>query len=228
MRKIAALATAAMVVAAFAGVAGAANPKPVTVWEDPEGDADMAQGVSWGTQAGLDIVKGEIARNGKNLEFTVTHAAMPPFGSLPETFRFLWAFNVDGTDWRLTVKRADIGKPDVGQSQTTERVGRVDTDGHWRLEGDCGATPAPAVLEFINCKPIAYLDGSWDSASNSFTMVVPMKLVKAKPGSVIQAGGGDAIRICPICWVSHIAERSADTTVVDEANQTAKYKVPKK
>lgn len=133
MRKLLTLAVAAGLI--VSAVAPAQAGKPATVWEDDSGDADMALGLGGSIPGGFDLVSGSIARKKKNVEFTVVHADMPPTGSLPETFRFLWAFSVDDEMFRLTAKSADIGKPDVGQNQTTERVGRVDVQGHFRQIG---------------------------------------------------------------------------------------------
>ncbi len=225
MKKLIAVLLAGGLVFGLVGSASAG--KATTVWKDDAGDADNAQGLGTSIPGGFDLVGGSIARNGANLDFTVTHADMPPTGTLPEGFRFLWAFAVDGKTYRLTIKRTDVGKPDLGQNQTTERVGRVDVNGHFRLEGDCGSTAAPAVLVFVNCKPLAYLEGTWDPASKSVTMTVPMKLIKAKTGSKIGPGSGEALTICAICWVTHLAERSFAATIIDSAAQTATYKVPR-
>jgi hypothetical protein len=227
MKKLMAVALAAGLVAGLVTAAEAGKPK--TVWEDEKGDADNAQGLGMSIPGGFDLVSGEIARKKKNLEFTAIHADMPPFGSMPEAFRFLWSFSVGDTTYRLTVKSVDIGKPDVSQGQTTERVGRVDLMGHFRLEGECGTTSMG--INFINCKPLEYLEGTWDPASTSFTVIVPLKSIKAKPGSLIGPGAGDAIAICDaqVVWVSHYAERSlSPTTCIDTAVQTGTYKVPKK
>ena len=203
--------------------AGAA-PKPVTVWEDPTGDADVGQGLGQSIPAGWDLTSGAIAKNGANLEFTVTHADMPPAGSGPEAARFLWNFTVNGKPFRLTVKSVDIGKPDVVGGQTSDRVGRADVQGHFRLEGEC-ETDASLPLQRVNCPPLEYLEGSFDPASMSFTVIVPLKSIKAKPGSVIGPGPAE---ICTICWVTHLAERSLNNTLIDTAAQTASYKIPKK
>jgi len=203
--------------------AGAA-PKPVTLWEDATGDADVAQGLGQSIPAGWDLTSGEIAKNGANLEFTVTHADMPPAGSAPEMSRFLWNFTVNGKPFRLTVKSVDIGKPDAVGGQTTERVGRADVQGHFRLEGEC-ETDASLPLQRVNCPPLEYLEGSFDPASMSFTVIVPLKSIKAKPGSLIGPGGE---QICTICWVTHVAERSLNNTIIDAAAQAVSYKVPKK
>ena len=203
------------------GDAGAAKPKKL--WEDAAGDADAGQGLG-SVPGGWDLTSGTIVKKGANLEFTVTHADMPPFGSGPEMSRFLWNFTVGGTPFRLTVKSFDIGKPDVVGGQTSDRLGRVDSSGHFRLEGEC-VTDATLPLQRVNCPPLEYLEGTFDPGAMSFTVIVPLKAIKAKVGSVIGPG---AEQICTICWVSHVAERSLNTTIIDSAAQTGSHKVPKK
>jgi hypothetical protein len=205
-------------------IAPADAAKPTTVWEDPSGDADGAQGLGSSIPGGWDLVKGSILKKGANLEFTVEHGDMPPVGSGPEATRFLWAFTVDGKTYRFTVKGVDIGKPDIPAGQTTERVGRADVQGHFRLEdGEC--TETSAGVTFVNCAPLEYLEGTFDAATMSFTMIVPLKSVKAKPGSIIGPG---ANTICNLCWVTHVAERSSNAVIIDQAAHTDNYKVPKK
>lgn len=234
MRRLSAILVLGVLIGGVVGPAEAAKKaKPKVVWQDETEDAglDPTGPLPGFSQFGLDLEKGTIVRKGKNLEFTAVHAAMPPTGSFPETFRFLWSFRIGKKEYRLTVKSVDVGKPDVGQGQTTERVGRVDFQGHYRLEGDCGSMPAPAgPLTFINCAPLEYLEGSFDPASGSFTVIVPMKLIKAKPGSKVKPASGDANQICnvQVCWVSHLAERSLSTaTLVDTAIMDKSYKIPK-
>jgi hypothetical protein len=205
-----------------AGAAGASAPK--TVWEDVAGDADLAQGLGQSIPGGFDLAGGTIALNKGNREFTVTHHDMPPSGTTPEATRFLWNILVGDEPYRFTAKSVDIGKPDVAAGQTTERVGNVDLEGHFRLEGEC-VTDATLPLNFVNCPPVAYLDGFFTPAEMSFTIILPLKTVKAKPGMVIAQGGA---QICTICWVSHYAERSLSTTIIDAASQTVPYKIPKK
>ncbi len=226
MKKLSVYIVAALAFAAIAAPATAGAPK--TVWEDDAGDADAAQGLGQSIPAGFDLVSGAIAKGKTTLDFTVTHADMPPSGSLPEGFRFLWAFSVDGVQYRITAKSADIGKPDVLAGQTTERVGTVSPTGHFRLEGDCKAGETIGTLQPINCKPLEYVTGAFDAAAKSFTVQIPLASVKAKRGSVVQGGGGDAVTICQICWVTHAAERSLNSTIIDSASMTTTYKVPKK
>ena len=223
MKKLISSLLALAAFSAFALPASAA--KPVTVFEDPAGDADVGQSLGQSLPGGWDLASGSIVKKGANLEFTVTHHDMPPAGSVPEGTRFLWNFSVDGkSPYRLTVKSADIGKPDVLGGQTTERVGRVDVNGHFRLEGEC-ATDATLPVQMVNCPVLGYLEGTWDPAAKSFTVLIPLKTIKAKTGSVIMQGPEN---ICTICWVSHYAERSLNNTIIDGTVQTIAYKVPKK
>jgi hypothetical protein len=147
---------------------------------------------------------------------------------MPEVARFMWHFAVDTKNqFRFTVKSVDIGKPDVIAGTGTERVGQVYTSGTARLE-TCEETPSPAIT-LINCSAIEYLDVKIDAAAGTFTVIAPMKMLKAKPGSVISgsghASGGSG---CMICWVFHLAERSLTaTTIIDSAGQGVSYKVPK-
>jgi hypothetical protein len=206
------------------GVVASASAAPRTVFTDVAGDATVGGQTPANLPGGWDLTEGAIERKGANLEFSVTHGDMPPFGSMPEGTRFIWNFNVGTTPYRLTVKSVDLGKPDVATQSGTERLGRVDVAGHFRLEGEC-TTDSTLPVGFVNCPVVGYYSGTFDPASMSFTAVIPMKDIKAKPGSKI-IGGGD--NICIICWVSHYAERSlSPTTIIDSAAQTVTYKVPK-
>ena len=229
MRKtLASLAVGGLLAGALLGTASA---KPTSVITDAPGDAGLASqavAIPGADQAGFDIIGGSIEKVGANLEFTTAVAAMPPSGSLPEGFRYLWHFDVGGTQYRLTIKSQDIGDPDVLAGSGTERVGRVDTAGHFRLE-TCGEEPLPAVLTLINCNAIEYLEGAFDPASATFTAIVPLKVLKAKTGTVILPGSGGATGTgCQVCWVPHYAERSLTPhTVIDGAVMAKSFKVPK-
>ncbi len=225
-RLLATVATAGLLIGA--GSAHAAKPTVGILWEDPAGDADAAQGLGQSIPAWFDLASGAIAKNGANLDFIVGHADMPPIGSLPEGARFLWAFSVDGVSYRITAKSADIGKPDVLANETDERVGSVSPTGHFRIEGECATGATVGVLSPINCKPLAYVEGAFNPGDLTITVNVPMALVKAKTGSKITIGSGDALGICSVCWVSHAAERSLQNTIIDSATWTTTYKVPKK
>ena len=228
MRRLCALLATAGLFVALIGPANAGKPK--VVFEDAAGDAgNQGTAAPGADQAGFDITGGSIAKVGKNLEFTTTVAAMPPSGALPEGFRYLWHFNVDGEEFRFTIKSQDIGDPDLVAQTGTERVGRVDMEGHFRLE-QCTTEATPAGLTLSQCTAVEYLEGVFDPATASFTAIVPMALIKAKTGSQIVGGtGGSTSTGCQICWIPHYAERSLTPhTIIDSAAQAVTYKVPKK
>lgn len=229
MKKLIALATATALVA-LASPTGAAPkaPKETTVFEDKAGDAgNQDSGLPGFDQAGFDLVQGSIASGGGSVVFTVTHAAMPTAGPPGEAFRFLWHFQVDGHEYRFTVKTVDIGKPDILSQNGTERVGKVYTNGVFRLE-EC-TNEAAVAITLAHCPVKAYLEGTFDAASKSFTITAPMKTLGAKPGSLITGGtGGAAATGCQICWIPHYVERSLTPhTIIDSAAQGVTYKIPK-
>jgi hypothetical protein len=225
MKKIAAVLLAGGLIAGLVGQATAA-PKPA--WTDEAGDADNAQGLGQSIPAGFDLVSGSIAKNGSNLDFTVTHADMPPSGSLPEGFRFMWAFAVGTENYRVTVKSAEIGKPNPVDQSNVDQIGKVYPTGLFRLEGNCGSVPVGNVTA-VNCPTLGYLEGSFDPAAKSFTFSLPMKDIKAKPGTVLMPGGGDASTLCKaaVCWTTHTAERSLDATIIDAGVWSTGYKIPR-
>ena len=225
--------TIAAAMGLMVGMSGTGSAKPVTVWEDASGDAgNGAQGSIPGfAEAGFDLTGGTIDKIGKDVVFTVNHASMPPTNQPGEAFRFMWHFDVNGTQYRWTVKTMDVGKPDVVAQTGTERVGQVYTAGTARLEeGYVEATPAISLSQF---KVLEYFDVTFDAAAGTMTWKMPMSTLKLKGGSQIMPGTGGASSLgCQICWVLHYAERSltaegANTTTVDTARMLVAYKVPK-
>ncbi|HEV2756371.1 MAG TPA: hypothetical protein VG318_11425 [Actinomycetota bacterium] len=230
MRKIGTTLIAGALLFGLIGSAHAA--KPVTVFEDAANDAgNYQQGVALppATLAGLDLLSGTIVKSGADLEFTVTNAAaMPQFGSAPETFRLLWHINVGGEEYRFTIKSLDVGKPDVIAQEGTDRVGQV-YQGLARLE-QCSEEALPAVLTLVNCRATEYFEAAFDATAATITWKVPLAALKAKTGTIIAGGStGAASTNCQICWVPHYAERSlTPSTIVDETVMATPYKVPKK
>jgi hypothetical protein len=200
------------------------------VFKDAAGDAGNyhAGALPGAAEAGLDLVKATIAKKKADLEFKVTHSAMPEFGALPEGARFLWHFNVGSKEYRVTVKSVNVGKPDAVSQTGTERVGTVDTEGHFRVE-ECTIDSSLGSVTLSVCEPIAYMKGGFDPASKSFSFLLPLKALKLKAGSKILPGtGGASATNCQICWVMEYAERSLTPhTVIDDTIMTTAYKVPR-
>ncbi len=226
-RKPTVLALAAALVLA---VVPSASAKPLTVWEDPAGDAgNQDSSMPGAAEAGFDLTAGSIDTVGKDLVFTVTHAGMPPTNQPGEAFRFLWHFDVAGQQYRFTVKTFDVGKPDVIAQTGTERIGQVYATGVARLE-EGYTEPAPAGnLTLSQFGVLEYYDLVFDAAKATMTWKMPLSALKLKAGSVIKPGtGGSTTTGCTICWIPHYAERSLTPhTVIDSTVMTKPYKVPK-
>lgn len=211
------------------GFAPGAQAGPATVvFTDQAGDAGVNEQALPGgpAQAGMDLVKGTIARAGVNLVFTVEMASMPSPGSMPEAARLLYHFDIEKTPWRITAKSVDIGKPDVVARTGVERAGKVETAGHFRLEQCSSDTTLPVTLS--QCNPVGYLKGAVDVAAKTLSWSIPLADLKAKPGMKVKPGtSGASDTGCEICWVLHKAERSlTPVTVIDGATAKA-WTIPK-
>lgn len=224
MKKIIVLVTS---LACVLALTPSASAKPVTVFKDAAGDAgtDNTGPLPGLDQAGFDITNGTIDTSGKDLVFTVEHAAMPSSNQPGEGFRFLWHFDVKGKQYRFTIKSFDIGKPDAAAQTGTERIGQVYANGVARLEeGYTEATPALTLSQF---GALAYYEVTFDAAKKTISWKMPMAALKLKPGSTIDAGsGGSTGTGCQVCWVPHYAERSLTPyTVLDATVMTTGYKI---
>lgn len=231
MKKSLAVFAAAGLLFSVVAPAGAAGKKPVKLFEDATGDADAGQGVGDSIPGGFDLVNGTIQKVGKELQFVVTHADMPPTGSAGEGFRLIWGLTVGTTQYEMTVKSLDVGKPDavataMGQDPNgEERIGNV-YQGVARLE-ECGTINLG--INWSQCTAIAYYEAVFDPAAMTATWSVMLSDLKAKKGTPIAGGaGGRATTGCQICWVAQYAERSlTPNTIIDAATQTVTYKVPR-
>lgn len=215
--------------AALLAVSGNAAAKPAMIFTDPAGDAGTdASGPMPGLdQAGFDLTGGTIDTVGKDVIFTVTHAAMPSSNQPGEAFRFLWHFDIGKKQYRFTVKTLDVGKPDAVAQSGTERVGQVYANGVARLEEGYTDTSLPLTLSQFHV--LAYYDVTFDAAKKTMTWKMPMADLKLKPGSTIASGtGGSTSTGCQICWIPHYAERSlTPSTIIDASVMTTGYKIPR-
>jgi hypothetical protein len=229
---IGSLAAGALLAGAVLPAQAKPAPKPVMVFEDASGDAgNQDAGIPGFSEAGFDLIKGEMAKEGKDkVKFVVTHAAMPATGPPGETFRLIWGIAVDTVQYEMTVKSLDVGEPDViatvmGQEPNgAERIGQV-YQGVARLE-ECGTISLG--INWSQCTAIGYYDAVFDPATATVTWAVDLKTLKAKKGTTITGGGGGrATTGCMICWVPQYQERSlTPTSIIDSAVQTVPYKIP--
>ncbi len=231
MRKLAGAVVVGLLLVGQMLPAGAkAAPKPVMVFEDASGDAgNQDSGLPGFSEAGFDLIKGEISQEKDQVKFVVTHSAMAPTGTPGETFRLIWGIAVDGHQYEMTIKSLDVGEPDViasvmGQDPNgEERIGKV-YQGVARLE-ECGTISAG--INWSQCTAVAYYDAVFDPATATVTWLIDTKTLGTKKGSLITGGGGGrATTGCMICWVPQYQERSlTPTSIIDSAVQMASFKV---
>lgn len=235
MRKLA-LCLSALLILPLMGAANAGKRSAITettMFTDDSGDTHVGV-VEAQVPGGFDLIEGKIKKVKNMLEFTVTHADMPPLGTLPESLRFIWAFSVDEADYRIVAKSADLGRQPYGVGGATDGPGEPSLDGHFRLEGECTfAKPVPGV-DYVEptCALISYVEGAFDPASLSFSVNVPLRDIEGARGSVLgHAQGWNAVLPCPICWYDHERYSRLPTmwpysNVIDAAESYKQFKIP--
>lgn len=204
---------------------------PVEVFSDASGDAgNQDSGLPGFTEAGFDLIKGEISQPSKDeIQFVVTEEAMPASGPPGELFRLIWGISVDGTQYEMTIKSLDVGEPDLiatamGQSPNgAERIGQV-YQGVARLE-ECGTISLG--INWSQCTAIGYYDAVFDPATATITWVIDTETLGVAKKSIIAGGGGGrATTGCMICWVPQYQERSlTPTSIIDSATMIGQFKV---
>lgn len=169
---------------------------------------------------GQDLVKASIGlANPKTVAFVIGLDSLPPWGGIPEFSRYTWEFTVNGEAMQLSGAFTEyirgICNPtynpmicppprDPGQSPFFLRVGGCTVGGP--------------------CEEVGLLHAEFDAGAGTITIPVPLKMLKAKPGSKIGPGAslfGGTIYAAPAALVTSTA-MPADTLTV-----TKTFVVPK-
>ncbi|MFN2545635.1 MAG: LVIVD repeat-containing protein [Actinomycetota bacterium] len=178
------VASAAGNVSGTAGFAG--ETAPVVAATDPAGDGALEP--TTGAQDGTDLTEASVSQPEAQLpylQFRWKVSKLPgpdptvP-ATAPETFVYTWAFLVNGKQYQVQAKLSNVGS--TGTVDDPE--GAVTHAGRsFRLRGNCAT-----LVAVNNCSHLAWLDGSFDTASNTITVRVPIGASFApdiKPGAVI-------------------------------------------
>ena len=200
--------------------------KPLVVGTDPAGDWGSnvdATVAPLGEQLGQELIEASIVKaDKKTLNFIIKVSSLPAPGGVPEFSRYNWDFTVNGNAIQMsgafteylrgvcnpTYNPAVCPPPrDPGQAPFFLR------------QGGCllGAPPGP-------CEEVAKVNGTFDAASGTITIPVPLKAIKAKKGSKIGPGAsayGPAIYAAPAAFVTNA------TLPHDTMNVLKTYKVPR-
>ena len=227
-KAVVALIGAALVTASFVGSsATAAAPKPKTVGTDPAGDwgANTDPNIApLGDALGQDLVGAAIGMaDKKTVNFVLKVNSLPPSGGVPEFTRYWWDFTVGKTVYELDGKFTNYSRgacdPTSGQCPPPRDPGMQP---FLVRGGDCTTTQ-----NVTTCPEVGLVHATFDAATGEITIPVPLKMIKAKPGSKIGPAAplttvGGAITAAPAAFVTN------GSMPLDSLLQTKAFIVPKK
>jgi hypothetical protein len=227
--KVIAVGLTAVLAASLAAAApssAAKKAKPLTVGTDPAGDwgANVEATLApLGEQLGQDLVKAEIVKaDKKTLNFVIHVAALPPSDGVPEFSRYNWDFMVNGNPIQMSGAFTEYlrGTCNPTYNPTVCPPPRDPGSAPFFLrQGGCLLGPPPGP-----CEELAKVNGTFDADKATITIPVPMKAIKAKPGTKIAPGVssyGPAIYSTPAAFVSNA------TLPHDTMNVLKTYKIPR-
>jgi hypothetical protein len=225
--KVIAAGLTAVLAASLAGAtpATAAKVKAKALATDPANDwgANVdAQLAPIGDNLGQELVKASLARDGKNLNFIIQVNSLPPTGGVPEFSRYNWDFTVNGTAIQLSGGFTEYLRGTCNPTYNPAECPPPRDPGSapfFLRQGGCllSAPPGP-------CEELAKVNGTFDVDTATITVPVPMKVIKAKPGSKIGPGVsalGGSIYSAPQAFISNSALPHDTMTI------TKTYKIPR-
>lgn len=197
MRTTKVFATALMVAllaATLAAPAGLAAKKkkaksgPLEIGTDPVGDwgANVDPSIGpLGDAMGMDLVNATLEMaDAETVNFIIGLNSLPPSGGIPETVRYTWNFQVDDEAFQLsggfTEYVRGVCNPTTPNSCPPPRnPGQAP---FFLRQGTClvGADP--------DCEEAALINATFDTASATITIPVPLEALKGKNGSKILPG----------------------------------------
>ena len=216
-----ALLVGALLAAPGTAAAGKA-PKPTVVGTDEDGD--------WGANAdptlsplggplGQELVEASIGMvDAKTIGFNIKVASLPPFGGWPEVSRYNWDITVNGEPYQLTGAFTDYARGVCNPLHTN----------YCPPPHDPGPQPffirqGPCTVG-AECHIIGTVQATFDAASGTITIPVPLEIIKAKAGSKIGPGVstlGGTVYAAPAAVVSYASLPNDTMTVLKT------YVVPK-
>lgn len=228
MRLAAVVAGAALLAGAvIGGSAQAAKPKkgPTVVATDAADDWGSnkdPQLAPIGNELGQELVEAAIAKaDATTLNFIIKVASLPSNGGVPEVSRYVWTMTVDGTLLQLDGKFTNYSRGACDPTAGTCPPPRDPGSAPFMVRGNCTEVGA------VTCEEIGLVNATFDSASGTITIPVPMELLGAKPGSVIAHGMQPGSNFAGV-WAIPSAWVSQGDMPLDEMIITKPYTVPKR
>lgn len=227
MRIAAVTAVAALLAGAAIGGSAQAKPKkgPVVVGTDAADDWGSNRDPNLaplGSQLGQELVEAAIEKaDAKTLNFIIKVSALPSGGGVPELSRYVWTMTVDGTLLQIDGKFTNYSRGACDPTAGTCPPPRDPGQAPFMVRGNCVDNTAA-----VTCEEIGLVNGTFDTASATITVPVPMELLGAKPGSVIAHGMQPGSNFAGV-WAIPSAWASQGDMPKDEMTITKPYKVPK-
>jgi hypothetical protein len=204
------------------GVASAKSYKPMVVGKDDAADwgANVDPTIApIGDALGQELVGAAIGMaDAKTVNFIIKVNSLPPWGGMPESSRYNWDFTVNGTAYQATGAFTEFirGTCNPLHTDSCPPPQNPGTTPFFVRQGSC------VVGE--DCHVLGIVSATFDPATASITIPVPLKLIKAKPGSKIGPGAstlGGSIYAAPALLVSSPAA-PADTMIVTKTYVVSK------
>ena len=219
--------TALLAAGNLAGTATAKAKKgPVVVGTDAADDWGSnvdATIAPLGAQLGQELVEAAIEKaDAKTLNFLIKVSALPANGGVPEITRYVWTMTVDGKLIQIDGKWTNYSRGTCDPTSGTCPPPRDPGEGPFLVRGNCTDNGGAAVT----CEEIGLVNATFDAASGTITVPVPLKLLGAKTGSKILNGTQTGSNFSGV-WAIPSAWASQADMPKDELMITGVYTVPR-
>lgn len=224
-KTIAAIAAGAVAMMVFGPPSNAAkSKKPVVVGKDAADDwgANTDPTIApAGGPLGQELVEAAVGMADKDtLNFIIKTSMLPPNGGVPEFTRYLWTFSVDGEYRELDGKYTNYSRgacdPTSGQCPPPRDPGLY----AFLVRGNC------ITDQVVQCEEIGVVHATFDPATSTITIPVPLEMLGAKPGSKIAPATSDAAFLGQVAAITS-AYYSVANEPHDGITVTKTFKVPR-
>ncbi|MFN2543980.1 MAG: LVIVD repeat-containing protein [Actinomycetota bacterium] len=209
--------------ATFAG-----ETSPVVLADDPTGDGPLQAEAS--SEAGADLTQFSVQQADAadpylTIRWKVTNLPLPNEGGAPEIVRYLWDFGVGTQRYSVFAMLTSVLTAAATLTPTDDPNGEVTKQGRsFELRGNCSGSGVSL------CHHIAWLDGSFDVATKTVSVRIPIGAPYAPeivPGAVLGPRSDSSIAAELNAGLSVVG---GPATMVDEAEWTDEdaYIVPER
>jgi hypothetical protein len=140
-----------------------------------------------GTALGQELVEATIGMaDAKTVNFVIKTSGLPPTGGIPEGARYSWDFTVNGDAFGMSGNFTDYGRGVCYPAHTDTCPPPKDPGQQpfYIRQGPC--TIGTGGLG--ECNLLATIQATFDTATGTITIPVPLDVISAKPGSKIGPG----------------------------------------